>query len=414
MLPKHDCCSIVAAMIMLTSLLHRQDLKDIIFRWMSNQLLEEDCGRIKKIVNFNVYITHLYLDSFCNDLFRLLSGGNIWSFYTNTKGDLKDFVLQVAPYSDERIVYLKSRYEKYPEDFYRSTPFRGKIYCSASREHPSYLGHSRIKRFRRVAEKASRRMIDMILGEIRKRADQLASERASRLGIPQHQLFTPLEEQKEEFAHAERRFLKHLRTGTFQPDEEMVKAAAIHDVAGVKTIIDNGRKDLLEAFFNDSPGCTIVEKEVHSGNYDAVNYIIRLTLDKKSLINRPPDARVIDVLAARGLNRARTADDYRNFVDTAEDTVFLEVIASDYREMIESEFGRSMHEERILSQRNQVEYRSSVARNVRYITEYLFLFAVSGKERIHKLPVKLWEKTMPDTYDHAIRELWDIPTMPVL
>jgi hypothetical protein len=67
-----------------------------------------------------------------------------------------------------------------------------------------------------------------------------------------------------------------------------------------------------------------------------------------------------------------------------------------------------------LSQRNQMGYKSSVARNVRYITEYLFLFAVSGKARIHQLPVKLWEKAMPDTYDHAIRELWDIPTMPVL
>jgi hypothetical protein len=401
-------------MILLTGYLHRDDLKDIIFRWMSNELLEEDCERIKEIVNFNVYIVNLYLDSFSNDFFSAFYGGNIWNFDANTKGELKDVILQAAPYHDQRLEQIKTAYTKYPEDFYRSTPFLGKIYCSGSREHPIYLGHSRIKRFRRVAEKASRRMIDIIFAEIRKAADELASERAHRLGIPKEYLVTPVEEQKEEFAHAERRFLKWLKTRTYHPDEGTIKGAAIHDVAGVKAIIDHERKDALEAYFNETRCCSIVEKEGHSGQYDAVNYIIRVKVDKERLINQPPDSRVINVLAARGMNRDAIVDDYKMFVNTAEDHVYLEIITSHYPEMIESEFGRSMHEERILSQRNQMGYKSSVARNVRYITEYLFLFAVSGKARIHQLPVKLWEKAMPDTYDHAIRELWDIPTMPVL
>jgi len=122
----------------------------------------------------------------------------------------------------------------------------------------------------------------------------------------------------------------------------------------------------------------------------------------------------MDVLVERGMDRATIISDYYKFIETAEDNVNLEVITSNYPDMIESEFDRCMHEERLLSQRNQDEYRSSVARNVRYITEYLFLFAISGKKRIQQLPVRLWEKAMPDTYDHAIRALWDIPTMPVL
>lgn len=401
-------------MISLTSLLHQENLKDIILRWMSNNLLEEDCEAVKRIVNFNVHILNLYLDHFCNDLFNFLSGGKTWTFEVTSKGQLKDFILDVAPYNNDRLDYIRTRYGKYPEDFYRSLPFRGKIYCFGSKEHPVYLGHSRIKRFRRVAEKASRRMVNMIFDQIKKNADALATERASQLGIPKEQLITPVEVQREEFAHAERRFLKQLKKGMFNPDEEMLDSARIHDVAGVKAIIGDDRIPVLEKFFHDMPGYSVAEKEKHFGNYDDVNYIIGIKLDKKELINKAPNSRVVDILSARGMDRDTVVDDYKTFVETAEDHVYLELITSNYPEMIESEFGRSMHEERILAQREEAGYRSSIARNVRYITEYLFLFAISEKKSIHQLPVKLWEKTMPDTYDHAIRQLWDIPTMPVL
>jgi hypothetical protein len=401
-------------MILLTSLLHREDLRDILFRWMSNNLLQEDCEAVKGIVNFNVHIVNLYLDRFSRDLFNFLSGGDTWTFEVSSKGELKDFVLERAPYTNERLDYLKGKYKKYPEDFYRSVPFRGKIYCSGGKADPFYLGHSRIKRFRRVAEKASRRMVEITFDQIRMNADALAAERASQLGIPKEHLVTPVEKQREEFAHAERRFLKHLRAGLFHPNQQTINSARIQDVAGVKAIVEGDRIPVLEKFFRDTPDYSIAEKEQHVGNYDAVNYIICVKLDKKALIDNPPDSRAVDVLSARGMERGKIVEDYKTFVETGEDYVYLELIASNYSEMIESEFGRCMHEERILAQREQAEYKSSIARNVRYITEYLFLFAISGKTCPDQLPVRLWEKTMPDTYDHAIRALWDIPTMPVL
>ena len=104
-------------MISLTSLLHQEDLKDIILRCMSNNILEEDCKAVKRIVNFNVHILNLYLGHFCNDLFNFLSGGKTWTFEVTSKGQLKDFILDVAPYNNDRLDYIKTRYGKYPEDF---------------------------------------------------------------------------------------------------------------------------------------------------------------------------------------------------------------------------------------------------------------------------------------------------------
>lgn len=401
-------------MILLTSLLHREDLKEIILRWMSNRFEYQDCQRIKEIVNFNIYIIKLYLDAFAGRLFRSLVGVGIWNLEVSTKGELRDLIIDAAPYTSDRLEFIRTRYRTYPEDFYRATPFRGTVYCNGSRENPTYLGHSRVKRFRRVADKVARRMVDVIFHEIKKRADSLALERASRLGISKDRLVTPLEEQREEFSHAERRFIKQVRAGLFRPDEHIAKSAVVHDVAGVKVVIEDEKRVVLERLLDETAGCRIMEKEQHTGMYDAANYIVELRLDKKELIDRAPDSRIVDVLAARSIDRDTIIEAYKTFVHTAEEDVYFEVIASNYPEMIESEFGRSMHEEMILAQREEVEYRSSIATNVRYLTEYLFLFAVSGKKGIDELPIKLWEKAMPDIYDDAISNLWDIPTMPVL
>jgi hypothetical protein len=400
-------------MIRLTSLLHRQELEDIMFRWMCDDLRQEDCDAVKRIVNFNVYLVNLYLNDFCSALFNHLYDDPIWTFVVNTKGEFKDFILNAAPYHNERLDYIRERYRKYPEDFYRSTPFRGRVYCLGPRENPAYLGHSRIKRFRRVAEKTSRRMIGVVFEEIKKGADALAWERAAQLGISKERLITLPEEQQEEFIHAERRFLKKLRQGVFRPDEDTLTASAIHDVAGVKVIAEEDKTAGLETFLNDGPA-TVLEKEKHRGNYEATNYIVNLKLDLNDLARRAPDQSVAEVFGTRGMDRDAVISDFNNFVESAEDSVNVEVIISNYPNVIESEFGRSMHEEMILAQRNQGGYRSSVARNVRYIVEYLFLFAISGKKNIQQLPVRLWEKTIPDIYDHAIRNLWNIPTMPVL
>jgi hypothetical protein len=317
-------------MILLTSFLHRETLKEIIFKWMKDELLEEDCKKVKTIINFNVHVVNAYLDHICKELFSYLSNDEPWTFEVTSKGELKDFVLTVAPYKDERLVHIAKRYKKYPEDFFLSSPFHGKVYCTGPRNRPVYLGHSRVKRFRRVAEKASRRMINIIFNQIKKRADDLAFERASRLGIPKEQLHTPIEKQVEEFAHAERRFIKELRRGMFYPDEVTIRSARIHDIAGVKAIIEEDVTPVFEDFFNNSDCFKIVEKEKHSGVYNATNYIVEYFLDKEMLLRHMPDARIAFVLAERGLNRESLEKDYETFINTAEDNVYIEFITSNY------------------------------------------------------------------------------------
>ena len=51
---------------------------------------------------------------------------------------------------------------------------------------------------------------------------------------------------------------------------------------------------------------------------------------------------------------------------------------------------------------------------MRYLIEYMFLFTVSPKKVIDKIPIKLWESYMPDSFDEAVKSLWDIEVLPAL
>ena len=86
--------------------------------------------------------------------------------------------------------------------------------------------------------------------------------------------------------------------------------------------------------------------------------------------------------------------------------ICLELILSTSPDLIESELGLSIHEERITAQRNRKVYRGYIPMNVEFLIEYLFAVALSPKSRIDRLPVKLWGRYLPDTISYHIRQLY--------
>ena len=141
---------------------------------------------------------------------------------------------------------------------------------------------------------------------------------------------------------------------------------------------------------------------------------MRISLDLELLARKIPGQHILSVFERRGMDTSDILDRYRQFVLSAEQDVFVEVILSNYKEMVESELGRCMHEERVLAQRLRQEYRSPLAHNVRYLIEYMFLFTMSPSHTIDDIPIKLWERYMPDTFDDAIKRLWGVSVLPAL
>ena len=170
-------------MITINSFLHRDALNDIIRRWMYDEARPSDADLITRLVHFNHIYVSRYLDFFAERIFRELHA-QFSSRHVQIKGDLKDALVADPPYRNERIDGLIRDYHQNPGRYYRETPFHGTLYFTRRNGYEAYIGSSRIKRSRRLAEKAARRIIDRIFDQIKRHADTLADERARLLGIP--------------------------------------------------------------------------------------------------------------------------------------------------------------------------------------------------------------------------------------
>lgn len=383
-------------------------MAEIVSRWMVNQVNPSDVRNLKTIVNFNSYIARIWVDQLARDLLTSLYGKEPYHFSVKTKGELKDFVIQNLTQTSPRIKKMVAKYKRFPEDFYRETPFDGRVYYNEEQGNPTFVATTRIKRFRRIAEKGSRRIIDFMFDRVRFNADLLAEERAQQLGITKSQLITPPAKMDEEFRHAERRLIKSIKQGTIQSELPIL---SIPDVVGIKLLAEGDQYRRLLEILESNPTCKLLEEERHTGNYNATNLRLAHVIPKALLASLPPTGKYLRVLASRGFDPKTVEQQYLEFLDEAEDHILLEIIVSSYPEFLESEVGRSMHEERVLQQRANNEYKSHMARNVRYLMDYLLgLCLAPDHEGLMDVPIKLWVKYMPDTVDWLIRDLYSVPS----
>jgi hypothetical protein len=240
---------------------------------------------------------------------------------------------------------------------------------------------------------------------IRKRADLLADERARTLGVPRDQLATSQEEMIEEFLKAESRLVEDFRQKREIPDVNDM----INDVAGMKVILENSRQGELLNVLRNIEGCEIVEEERHAGKYNATNVIVRYAPPREEILSHDLSEKIIDVMRLRASRPGDSNREFAEFVRSGEDHIYLEIIVSDYEEMLESEIGRCMHEDRIIEQRLRQPYNGHLAKNIEYLMEYLFVFPYSAQYELGELPIKLWNRYLPDYFDEVLRKLYHIP-----
>jgi len=393
--------------ITITSFLHRDELHAIIRRWMYGNVLPSDADDIVRIVHFNNACMETYLFSLAGSIFGHLHGGDISSRTVTRKGELKDIIVTDPPVRDARVDELVRRYRRHPGRYYRETPFRGTLFFATREGRSFYIGSSRIKRMRRLAEKAARRIIDTFFSSLQEKAQVISGDdrhnhedAAARPASVLQGILT------RKLQIAEEQFLDDLQCGRDITD---IRNTPINDVAGIKVIIDPARAGDLLDFFRLRDDIDIIEKETHDSDYKATNFVIRYRPNRDALIASCDYNRLHTALATRGLDRDAVKREFEHFVITAEDAVYLEIIVSSYQEMLESEIGRCVHEDRIILQRLHREYRGHLARNIEYLMEYLFVFAHSPARDIPELPIKLWNHYLPDYFDAVLKDLFAIP-----
>ncbi|UCG14705.1 MAG: hypothetical protein JSU72_09770 [Deltaproteobacteria bacterium] len=387
----------------LTSFIHRDDLFDVAERWLCGRLEPDDGLRITKILICDGFVLGQALEMVANLLLELIYGDRFRQQRIQFKGRLRDAISSSAQDGDARTKELVNLYQTNPEFFYREAPIHGAICLD---QYKRLLGLYRIKRPRRIAEKANRYVANWIFTQVLDRAKEMAQERAKQSDIPLEELVTPRKQMDIEFVAAERDIAQKFKDNTIKLDRA---ALTIHDVGGIKLIANGERLYRLEERLAEHPKIRIFDRESFSGNYQAVSLIIEVSWDGDQVCRSYMERRTWEQHLRRGIPEAELKKGMAPLLDGAKPTLNLELILSTFPDFVESELGNSLHEERILAQRDNKIYKGYIPMNVEFLIEYLFAVGVSPQVHIDRLPIKLWGRYLPDTVIDHIRSLYRMP-----
>ena len=185
----------------LMGFIHRDGLFELAIRWFSDHIEPADGRFLTKVFIYESLISGPAGQRFLMDILRATHGGSFGLKRIGVKDQLREAILTGCSEPTERMEGLFQQYLELPEEFFPQTPTD---LILATGEDGILLGMARLKRLRRVAEKASRRVADRLAGAIKRQARFLAQARADAVGIPLDRLLTPPETMAEEFATAER------------------------------------------------------------------------------------------------------------------------------------------------------------------------------------------------------------------
>jgi hypothetical protein len=383
----------------LTGLTHRRRLFNVAMRWLTDQPRPEDARAVTDIFVYEGLVAVAEARHFMAEVYRGAFGPTLGAQRIVYKHELRELALEAIGTPTPRQYEMMEAYHANPEAYFRRMPIDGEMYFGGEGQ---LVGGYRIKRPRRVAEKASRRLADHLGGLIRTRAEELAAHRASREGRAMGELRPSPGEEEREFIEAEAWLSDRFRDGTMRLPTE---AMHIDDLVGFKVIGSPEELERAEQVIAAHPKTTIYERELHSGAYNAVNLLVDLELPTDDEIVGRHRSLDWSFAAGRGLTTEQLAAGLPTFVEGSADTIRIELILTSFDEFLESELGRCIHEYRVLEQRARRDYRGRMAKNAEFIIEFLLAVAFSPTVEIDEIPVKMWGQYLPETLSNATRRL---------
>lgn len=387
----------------LTSFIHREELLRIVERWLCGRPEPFDAMLLTRIFICDGYVLGETLETIIGRIVGELHNGEFRKVRIHSKGELRDALCHIAGRINPRMEYLFARYRQNPEYFYSETPISGSVCLDANGR---LIASHRIKRPRRIAEKANRRIANWIFQTVQGKALAMARVRATKSGIPFESLITPRDEMEQEFIEAERIIADNFRQCSIRLDRPSI---TIDDVGGVKILGNEQQLVRLEEALGKDPSIGVGERKIFHGNYEASKMILDIPWDPEKICRKFIDSKSWEKYANRGISTSVLRKGIEPFMENAEERIKIELILSTPEAMVESELGNSIHEERIISQRDYKPYRGYIPVNVEFLLEYLFAVGFSPTTELKDVPIKLWGRYLPDTLVTFIRELMRLP-----
>jgi len=382
----------------LSGLTHRDRLFDVATRWLADRLEPTDGRVLTEIFAFERAITAPTVRRFVADLCRTCHHGDLYMERITSKDEVRAAIVAAASHPSTRVAELIDWYRQLPEEFFPRTPVRMSL---VTLQNGRLIAIVRRKRIRRIADKVSRRVAEQLTGEIVAVARALASSRPRPIGGADRDIAPPSTPAAVGGA-AERLVADRIRSGRITLDPEKNR---VDDVIGVKIIGTPSELEAVEAALDNLEYTFASQREVHAGTYEGIHYLVDLELPTNEAILANMAGIDWSFAAGRGLRVENLDESFKAYVETCRRTFRVELILTTFDDLVESEFGVSIHEQRILEQRDLADDFGRIARNASSIIEYMLRLATSPTINIDHIPIKIWGRYIRDTLNYAISEL---------
>ena len=378
----------------ITAMTHRDKLFDLTLRWLNDDFRPEDGKTITRIFVYESAISAVLVDQVIGWLVHLFQRPLVRE-RIRQKHALRWRLIDHLPRQTPRIGHLIQDFQQNPEYFFPRLPIDA-LFITTEDSNLAAIG--RVKRLSRVAEKVSFRLVDALFQEIQIQARRFATQRAAATGVHLEDLLSSEKEMQNDFVAAETYVARRFRNHNVSIPRQ---ALTINDLMGFKIIGDQALIEEIPDIIDHWPGFTLLETERHTGDYNAVNLLVEVMLPDAEELVAQVKGFDWSVAQRRGLDRQETEDGFLDYLKQGSDSVRMEIILTTYDELMESEFGRSIHELRILRLRQRQPYSGPIAQNAAYLIEYMLTLAASPAVDVFELPIKMYGRYLPETIDSA-------------
>ncbi len=373
----------------LTAMTHREELFDLTLRWINDDFRPGDGETLTRIFVYESAISSMAVERVFDLLGRRFNP-TFRSERIRRKNDLRERIIEHLGVRTQRVDELADSFRRNPKYFFPHLPIDALVVTD---ETSRLIAIGRIKRMARVAEKVSFRLVEALFREIRAKARELAGMRAAAAGIPLDELVSPPEVMRHDFILAEEAVAGSLMNRTIRIPAE---ALTINDVIGFKIVAPQDALDRIPEALEREAGVTVREIERHSGNYNAVNLLLDTDLPTPDTLATRLAGMDWSIARQRGLDPEAVCRGIGGYVAAGAPTVCIELILTTPEELMEAEFGRSIHELRVLRLRRRQEYNGPLGQNAGYLIEYMLALAASPTVDIPEIPIKMYGRYLPE------------------
>ena len=374
----------------LTAMTQRNRLFDVASRWLRGSVHPSDGRFITEAFLLDHGITIPVLTTFLRDVAQVAPSEAVEVVRLSSKDEVRERIISGWNRPTCRARSLFDAYCSRAEDFFPNTPVD---VFAATEKGGTLVAMTRLKRITRIADKLARKVASRTSAVIHQATlDHDANAISGTVG----------EDGQDTIERLAALDFRQGRLAFTQAD------LRIDDVIGTKCVGEPEFLCDIERRILQHPRVLSVERSEHHGIYNDVNLVVELACQQPAATIDRLRREDWDAAIERGLDPSTLVQNIPDYVESGAGSFLVEILLSTWEDLVESEFGVGLHEERVVHQRTTPLHSGQIATNTSVAITHMLLLAISPTVIVDENLVKIWGRYLPDSLALIVSRLFGI------